>query len=134
MSERVAKRILDHCLSDWKRHAVRFQHENAGVALEQIRKRIKWYTPLAHFSARAYFDYCDSMDLAQLWDSMAVCERAEWVITQLRNSTDCPDCIQDVWTHFDIVQGSTYSEVVAELAEDLEQPYTNWEMRMDKSA
>jgi hypothetical protein len=134
MSEQVAKRLLDHCLSDWKRHAVKLRHENAGVAFEQVRKRIKWYMPLAHFSACAYFDYCDSRHLAQLWDSMAVCERAEWLITQLRNSNDCPNCIQYVWTHFDIAQGSTYSEVVAELAEDLERPHPNWEMCMDKSA
>jgi hypothetical protein len=134
MSEEVAKRILDQCLSEWKRHAVKFQHENAGVAQEPIRKRLKWYTPLVRFPARAYFDYWDSMDLARLWDSMAVGDRAEWIITQLRDSADRPESIQDVLRHFDVGQGSTYSVVVAELAKDVERSSTNGEVLMDKSA
>jgi hypothetical protein len=145
MSEKVAKRLLHHCLIDWKRHAVKFQDDNPGVAAEHIRKRIKWYMPLVHFSGRAYFDYFDNMDLAQLWDSMAACGRGEWVVTQLRNCVDvvtqlrnCVDCaecsVQDAVTYFDVAEGSTYGEVVAELAKDVERPYTNGEVLMDKSA
>lgn len=131
MSEKVAERLLNHCLSDWKRQAAKLQHENAGVAAEQIRQHIRWYGLLLDLNARAYFDYCDSKNLAQLWDSMAACERAEWIITQLRSSAHCTECDQDTLTYFDIVQGSTYGEVVAELANDLEQSYANGQVLAD---
>jgi hypothetical protein len=132
--EKVAKRLLDHCLSEWKGHAVKSQHENPGIAIEQIRRRIKWYMPLVHFSARAYFDYCDSMDLARLWEGMTACERGEWIITQLRGCRDCPDGVQDAVTYFEVAQGATYGEVVAELAKDLERSYTNKNVFLEKSA
>ena len=133
-SEKVAKRLLDHCLSEWKRHAVKFQHENPDIAAEQIRSRIKWYMPLVHFSSRAYFDYCDSMHLARLWDSMTTCERGEWIVTELHRCLDYLDSVQDVVTFFEVAQGSTYDEVVRELSKDLGRSYTNKDVLLKKSA
>jgi hypothetical protein len=124
-SEKVAKRLLDKCLSEWRKRAVKFQHENPDIAAEQIRSRIKWYMPLAGFNSRAYFDYFDGIYLARLWDSLTSCERGEWIVTQLRGCLDCPDSVHYAVTYFGIAQGSTYDKVVGELAKDLERSCTN---------
>ena len=124
-TEHVAKRVLNHCLNDWKRHAINFHQENPDVAAEQVRKHIKWYMPLVHFSAQAYFDYWNSMDLAQLWDSMTAGERGEWIVAQLRTCVDCLEGAEEALAYFAVAEKPTYGRLVAELVKDVEGGYVD---------
>jgi hypothetical protein len=124
--QRVAKRLLGHCLLAWNRYAAKFEAEHTGVTAPQIARCVKWYVPLAELPSRAYFDYCDSLDVAQLWDGMTVHERAEWLVTQLRQCSDRPESIAGTLFHiFTTQKPSTYAAVVAVLAKDVEQPNAN---------
>ena len=132
--EDVAKRLLDHCLNEWERHAMRFHQESPCVAAGQIRKHIKWYKPLVHLRAVAYFDYWNNLDAAQLWDGLTAWERGEWIVTQLRICVSRAGQIPDAEAYFGIAPGSTYGVLVAELVKDVEPSLIHADVFMEEPA